>query len=260
VIDILDVRRPARLVMARFALSAFLLIATGCQRATPSPPPTPIASAASAPPEPPPRFVFIDGGAHLGETVLAFEKSTLFTKHPWSIVSFEPNPELVPLIPKRPELTLHEEAIWTKDEDLDFRFAEEVTLGGSVVASVVKVPHMKTVKVHAIDFSQWLARTYRKDDVVYLKFDIEGAEYPVLHKMLRDGTMALIDRLYIEFHGEQQATAAKAKPWEIVDVKRGDNELIEAITGLAIPISLHQNEEPQGDYFNFNPEKYGQPW
>jgi FkbM family methyltransferase len=226
-----------------------------CRRAPPTSP-TPVVST----PTPPPRFVFIDGGAHLGETVLAFEKSTLFTKHPWSIVSFEPNPELSPLIPKRPELTLHEEAIWAKDEDLDFRFAEEQTLGGSVVASVIKMPHMKTTKVHAIDFSQWLARTYRKDDVVYLKFDIEGAEYPVLEKMLKDGTMALIDRLYIEFHGEQQAMAAKAKPWQVVDAKRKDNELVEAITGLGIPVSLHQNEEPQGEYFNFNPEKYGQAW
>jgi len=196
----------------------------------------------------------------MGETVLAFEKSTLFTKHPWTIVSFEPNPELASLIPKRPELTLHEEAIWTKDEDLDFRFAEESTLGGSVVATVIKLPRMKTVRVHAIDFSQWLARTYRKSDVLYLKFDIEGAEYPVLQKMLKDGTMALIDRLYIEFHGEQQAMAAKAKPWEVVDAKRVDNELVEAITSLAIPVSLHQNEEPQGEYFSFNPEKYGQSW
>jgi FkbM family methyltransferase len=236
-------------------LLTLLLVVASCRRAPPTSPTLVVST-----PTPHPRFVFIDGGAHLGETVLAFEKSTLFTKHPWSIVSFEPNPELSPLIPKRPELTLHEEAIWAKDEDLDFRFAEEQTLGGSVVASVIKMPHMKTAKVHAIDFSQWLARTYRKDDVVYLKFDIEGAEYPVLEKMLKDGTMALIDRLYIEFHGEQQAIAAKAKSWQVVDAKRKDNELVEAITSLGIPVSLHQNEEPQGEYFNFNPEKYGQAW
>jgi FkbM family methyltransferase len=246
--------------MRRSALLVSLLLCLSCRRPPPPVPSAAILSSPPPPPGPPPRYVFIDGGAHLGETVEAFEKSTLFSKHPWSIVSFEPNPELVPQLPVRPYLKVHEAALWTKDEDLDFRFSEDMTLGGSVVKTVVKLPQMKTVKVHAIDFSTWLASEYRKDDVVYLKFDIEGAEYPVLEKMLKDGTMSLIDRLYIEFHAEQQAVAARAKPWEIVDLKRRDNELVEAITSLKIPVSLHQNEEQQGQYFNFDPEKYGQSW
>jgi FkbM family methyltransferase len=245
--------------MKRHAPLVPLLLLLSCRQ----PPPVPSAATASSPAPPPvpqPRYVFIDGGAHLGETVEAFEKSTLFSKHPWSIVSFEPNPELVPQLPVRPYLKVHEAAIWTKDEELDFRFSEEMTLGGSVVAAVIKQPQMKTVKVHAIDFSTWLASEYRNEDVVYLKFDIEGAEYPVLEKMLKEGTMSLIDRLYIEFHAEQQAVAVKAKPWVIVDLKKRDNELVEAITSLKIPVSLHQNEEQQGQYFNFDPEKYGQSW
>ena len=206
------------------------------------------------------RWVFVDGGAHLGETVLGFERSKLASKHAWSIVSFEPNPELAPQIPKRPNLEVHQEAIWTKDEELEFKFASEDSLGGSIMNTVVEVPNMKTVKVHAVDFGAWLKKTYRKEDVVYVKLDIEGAEYPVLEQMLKDGSMRLVDKLFVEFHGVQQAKAAGAKDWQIVEVEKHDHEIVEAITSLGIAVSLHTNEEPQGSYFEFDPEKWGQTW
>lgn len=213
-----------------------------------------------APTSPAPRYVFIDGGANVGQTILAFEKSTLYSKHPWSIVSFEPNPELIARIPRRPNLTVRQEAIWTADTELEFQFSPAETLGGSVVDSVVKFPEMKNVKVRAIDFGKWLRATYRKEDVVYVKFDIEGAEYPVIEQMLRDGSMTWIDRFYIEFHGVQQAEAGKKSAAELAAVRKHDHELVQAITGLGIAVSLHLTHEPQGSYFDFNPEKWGQPW
>jgi len=235
----------------RRVLLLLLLALASCKRAVRS-------RAVAAPPAP--RYVFIDGGAHLGETVLAFEKSTLFSKHPWQVVSFEPNPELVAEYPKRPWATLRQEAVWTTDGELEFQFSDQETLGGSVVDSVVKFPVMKNVKVRSIDFGQWLKKNFKKSDVVYVKFDIEGAEYPVLEQMLHDGTMELVDRFYIEFHGAQQAEAAKRTPYEIDLVKKHDHELVQAITGLGVAVSLHLTHEPQGSYFDFNPEKWGQRW
>jgi len=41
---------------------------------------------------------------------------------------------------------------------------------------------------------------FRKVDEVILKIDIEGSEYDVFTKMLRDGTFELVDKLYGEFH------------------------------------------------------------
>jgi FkbM family methyltransferase len=231
-------------------LLPLVLLSLSCHRAQPTP-----AAAAPAP-----RYVFIDGGAHIGETVLSFEKSTLFSKHPWSVVSFEPNPELIPKIPKRPFLTVQDAAIWTKDGELEFHFSEHETLGGSVVDSYVPMPEMKAVKVRAVDFGQWLKKSYRKEDVVYVKFDIEGAEYPVLEQMLKDGTMSLVDRLYIEFHGVQQAKAANGSADVLLGVQKHDRELVLAITSLGVAVSLHYTDEAQGSYFDFDPEKYGQPW
>jgi len=192
--------------------------------------------AASAPPEPPPRFVFIDGGARLGGDRACVREE--YPLHETSVVHC--------LLRAKPSSYRSSEAAGAHtarrghlDEGRGSRlsFAEEGTLGGSVVASVIKVAHMKTVKVHAIDFPPVAGAHLPKDDVVYLKFDIEGAEVSRPPQDAKGRTMALIDRLYIEFHGEQQATAEKASRGRIVDVKRGDNELIEAITGLAIPIA-----------------------
>jgi FkbM family methyltransferase len=206
------------------------------------------------------RYVFIDGGAHIGETVLAFEKTLLFKKHPWEVVSFEPNPELVAAIPRRPFLRVLDQAIWTRDGQLEFHFSRHETLGGSVVDTVVQLPEMRNVQVRSVDFGQWLKSNYRKEDIVHVKLDIEGAEYPVLEKMLKDGSMGWVDKLYVEFHGLQQATAQKRSAEEIFTVQKKDHELVEAITGLGIAVSLHLTNEPQGSYFEFDPEKYGQSW
>jgi FkbM family methyltransferase len=207
-----------------------------------------------------PRYVFVDCGAHEGETILAFENSTLFKKHPWSMVSFEPNPLLFPQLPQRPFLSTIEEAVWIKDEELVLSFSEQETLAGSVVSTVVPGGDVKAVKVHAIDFGQWLDRNYTKKDVVYVKFDIEGAEYPVLEQMLKDGTMTLVDRLYIEFHRAQQLWATNAPASQLADAERKDRELVEAISAVGTAVSIHLPIEPQGAYFGFDPEQYGQSW
>lgn len=252
---------------ARLApLSIVVVAACARSNATPNPSPAPSAnssasaSVASSADTTPTKYLFVDGGAHLGETVNGFVHSKIFPLHPWSIVSFEPNPELAPQIPKRPDLTVRQEAIWTKDCDLEFQFSERETLGGSVVDTVVQLPEMKKVTVHAVDFSAWLKNAARKEDVVFVKLDIEGAEYPVLERMLKDGSMRLVDCLYLEFHGVQQAEAKKASHDEIVRTRKHDDELVEAITSLGIAVSLHENEEAQGTYFDFDPEKYGQTW
>jgi len=207
-----------------------------------------------------PRYVFIDGGAHLGETVAAFEKSKLFSKYPWRVVSFEPNPELVSQIPKRPFLTVMGQAMWDQDAQIDFHVSPQQTLGGSVMPTFVPRPEMQTIKVQAIDFGQWLKRNYRKEDVIYVKLDIEGAEYAVLRKMLRDGSITYIDKLFIEFHGLQQAQARGASFAELRQAQTETSELIEAVTSMGVGMSIHYTGEPQGKYFDFDPEKYGLSW
>jgi FkbM family methyltransferase len=58
----------------------------------------------------------------------------------------------------------------------------------------------ETVVVPSIDFSKWILENCNKSDYVVLKMDIEGAEYNVLEKVISSGAVALIDKLYIEWH------------------------------------------------------------
>jgi FkbM family methyltransferase len=54
-----------------------------------------------------------------------------------------------------------------------------------------------------VDFSEWLngARTGRS--FVFIKMDIEGAEYEVLEHMLGTGTLGLVDVLAVEWHAHK---------------------------------------------------------
>jgi FkbM family methyltransferase len=187
---------------------------------------------------PSPRYVLVDGGAHKGETIKHFEASDLYAKHPWQIFSFEPNPHLIPLLPQKPNVTVLNKALWIHDQGLEFYFGT-TTLGGNVVKTQVTDENLRPIRVESVDFGRWLKDNFNKDDVIFVKLDIEGAEYPILNKMLKTGTIALIDKLYIEFHSFilKERTAAQ------------DQQLTRAIEQQGIPVETHAPSAPQGDYF-----------
>jgi len=56
--------------------------------------------------------------------------------------------------------------------------------------------------VPSFDLSAWIAQAFEPADEVVLKLNVEGAEYAVLEKMIRDGTILRIGRLYVDWHGQ----------------------------------------------------------
>ena len=54
-------------------------------------------------------------------------------------------------------------------------------------------------KIISIDFSNFL-NSFNDNDFIICKMDIEGSEFPVLRKMLKDNTINKINTLYIEWH------------------------------------------------------------
>lgn len=144
---------------------------------------------------------FIDCGGHKGESVALFRKDYPKAEE-FKIVSFEPNVDVhkyftlgtianVEFIPK---------AVWIEETLLTFhRHAD--TVGYSVYDTHPKSPKdWQSFQVPTVDFSAWLKQNVTPDDYVILKLDIEGAEYKVLRKMFDEGTIDLVDKLYIEFH------------------------------------------------------------
>ncbi|MFF9211924.1 MULTISPECIES: FkbM family methyltransferase [unclassified Streptomyces] len=154
------------------------------------------------------RKVFIDCGTNLGIVLNRF----IHELPDHDFYAFEPNKDLLPSIrrqveqtPDSPRVEISQSAVWTHDGTIDLFLGHHES---STVMPGKRVPPMydqqidysSPVPVPATDFSSWLRRTVTADDHVVVKMDIEGAEYPVLTKLLAEETINLISVLYVEWH------------------------------------------------------------
>ena len=58
------------------------------------------------------------------------------------------------------------------------------------------------IQVCAVDFAEWLVRSFSTAQNVVVKMDIEGSEFEVLRKILDTPTaLSRISKLYVEWHG-----------------------------------------------------------
>ncbi|MFE7837352.1 FkbM family methyltransferase [Streptomyces sp. NPDC057474] len=164
------------------------------------------------------RKVFVDCGTNLGIVLNRF----IHELPDHDFYAFEPNENLMPSIRRQVEQAAHSprveishSAVWTHDGTIDLFLGHHES---STVMPGKRVPPMydqqidysAPVSVPATDFSSWLRRTVTADDHVVVKMDIEGAEYPVLTKLLADGTINLVSVLYIEWHFDRFPAMSRA--------------------------------------------------
>ena len=81
------------------------------------------------------------------------------------------------------------------------------------------------VLVESIDLSQWIMDNFSKKDFIILKMDIEGAEYTVLPKMIKDGSIDYINKAFIEWHD-----------WIMPEYKDKTNELMNALQDAKVTV------------------------
>ncbi len=145
---------------------------------------------------------FVDGGANNGSSVRLFRHIT--PNWPTYIVhSFDPNPAMAKYFHACDGVVFHPEAIWIQDTELPFYLGKTAAQDGSSLMKTKmtgKLDKLNPLKVKCIDFGAWLKTTFTPSDYVVLKLDIEGAEYDVLEKMITDGSIKYIAKLYVEFH------------------------------------------------------------
>lgn len=141
--------------------------------------------------------VYIDCGAYNGDTL---DCNKLFNFKADYIVAFEPNPKFFSVLAGKPQINeLHNAVVWTQETIVEFSVDKnEPPLGSSVMQSKKTYSSGEVIEMHSIDFSEYIKQF--KDDHVLVKMDIEGAEFPVLDKLIQDGTIKYIDRLAVEFH------------------------------------------------------------
>ena len=175
------------------------------------------------------RKVFLDCGANNGCSVRMF-RGIYEKDEEYEIYSFEPNPVFDEWFDDL-EVNLIKKAVWIRDEEVIFYQIENAHAGKESGASTLNqtkaLGHTNVIvhelKVDAIDFSEWILANFDPEDEIILKMDIEGSEYEVLHKMIDDGSIKFINKLYIEFH------------WQKVGLSKGDhNYLLERLGNIEI--------------------------
>ncbi|MGD2072091.1 MAG: FkbM family methyltransferase [Candidatus Thorarchaeota archaeon] len=156
--------------------------------------------------------VFVDAGANDSCSARIFRK-LYDPKNKYVIYSFEVEPDFKNNFNNISNLVFINKAVWIEDGHINFyrdnyvkivngRCGKLQRAGGSLIKEKKSgnLDKKNPIKVESIDFSKWLRETLSKDDYIILKMDIEGAEYKVLEKMLKEKTFEYINRFMIEWH------------------------------------------------------------
>jgi FkbM family methyltransferase len=167
--------------------------------------------------------VLIDCGSNIGQGYEKLSKR-LNIDLLWTVYMFEPNEVCVDVLKRRYlDINIINKAVWDSNtkrkltvqyQYIGDDFQSDIYpvcngwLGGfsNVLDNFVKPKHIKKedLKVNGyvdcIDLSEFISDF--KGSEVYLKLDIEGAEFCVLDKMIKDGTILLVNTIFIEWHEE----------------------------------------------------------
>lgn len=170
------------------------------------------------------RYVFIDCGFYVGCAIRWFQNTDEGKAHDWDIHAFEVC-LLQEHMDKFEDVTFHKNAVWTYDGEIDFyssgrRHGQANGLFSNPRGRETRRGE-KTRTAKCIDFSKWLRDNFSDEDYIVIKMDIESAEYEVLEKMMTEGTLEMIDELYIEWHHREGI-----EPEYISDIKSRVSEQV----------------------------------
>lgn len=126
-------------------------------------------------------------------------------------VSFEPNDRYVKCYDGFPRHSLIRAAVYDRDGSQQFYLDREDGDGSTLFRNKLTrdnggygtLDTANPVKVRTIDLSQWVRRHTSWLDYLILKLDVEGAEYDILEKMVRDRTIRRIKHLFVEWHWQR---------------------------------------------------------
>jgi len=145
--------------------------------------------------------IFIDAGCWNGISTKLFFADKLPIKSE-GFIAYGIDPlkkyeiELKELENKYP-FTWINKAAWTYDGEVEFG-EYPYTESSSIKKEKFNFQSAKVYNVPCFDFSKWIEQF--RDDYVFLKMNIEGAEVDILEKMIDDGTIGIIDYMLWEDH------------------------------------------------------------
>lgn len=189
------------------------------------------------------RKIFLDCGTHYGQGLSEFIKLKNIDRS-WEIYSWEANPftfngfvkdEFL----KKYNVTFYNQAISTVDGHIELNVettkdGNHTGQGSSIIeldkwqSPMHKGVFLQKVNIPCIDFSNYLLKEFNKDDLIILKMDIEGAEYSVLEKMIKDSSADFINEIYVEWHSRffPNRDEYKEKEYSIIDALKSKGVLV----------------------------------
>jgi FkbM family methyltransferase len=149
--------------------------------------------------------IFIDCGAHCGESILEAKKRF---GNETKIYSFEANTNLANALIDHfkddNNVKIENKAVWIEDSFIEFYLSTSWSDGSSLYSEKISGGVSKNIslKVPCIDLDSFI-NSFDKDDYIILKLDVEGAEYEILNKLIDTGTLGRVNEIHGEFHPDR---------------------------------------------------------
>ena len=131
------------------------------------------------------------------------------------LYGFDPWPALVEseTVFEGTRVVLQRKAAWIEDGEVEFARVRGLRGWDSTVMRAKNAKGEWTgsgevIRVPCFDFSSWL-RGLPEPPIV--KLDVEGAEFPILEKLVEDGSDGLVAELLVEWHDDKMPDHAERK-------------------------------------------------
>lgn len=150
--------------------------------------------------------IFLDLGSHRGQTVEAFyDKQLVEDTDGFEIYCFEPQDfakDWDKLSDIYPNIMFMKCAAWIYDGDIEMSVVNngidpDSSISTTIYKRNLKYKDGKKESVPCIDFAKWLTQF---NGEIYLKINIEGAEFELLEHLLKTGEIKRIKKVFIEWH------------------------------------------------------------
>lgn len=142
--------------------------------------------------------VFLDVGAYDGASVRFFRQHHKEARK-FNIHCFEPHPESLVELRKVENVTVIPAAAWVYDG------TAPLYLGKPKGATLFKdkttnVDASQFVVVPCVDIARYMKEHFKRSDEIWMKLNVEGAEYAIIRHLNNEGLLPWIHRLYLTWH------------------------------------------------------------
>lgn len=160
---------------------------------------------------------YIDVGTNYGTAIDKFRREVSNSSE-YSVICFEPNPELAPSLMNK-NVVLWQCAASTNDALLKFYVDSQGNHCGSTLEASKKtrIDVRNYIEVKGINFSKWVQDSFSKDDFIILKMDIEGSEFDVVPAMIESKAIEKIGVFILDTHEHKLGRNVEVELKQITD-------------------------------------------